>query len=423
MRTTADDTGFRPGALIWLAVATFSMGIDGYVLAGLLPQIATDLNVDAPAAGQLMSVFAATGAIAGPVLGALTGRWERKSTIVLSLTVFVLGNLMVGLAPTYFWAMSGRVISAVGGALLNAVIGSYVIARTPERYRGRALSLVMGGFLFATALGVPVGLVIGQTDWRIPLFLVVAVGAAALVGILIKVRRLHLPPLSLREALSPLTRPAILAVLLVPMGLMCASYLCFTYATLILGPRIGEGYPMIGALFGYGIVSLVGNIVSGRVTDRRGPVAVLTVIVATVLAAALLGWAGLMLPGIAGAVAGLAWFLVCAFFNGGSGVAAQTRLATMVPPAVAALVLALNNSAMMLGSALGSALGGLALAEGAQPDQLLLLSGVVLAVALGVQLATAVVHRRDARARVHVGPIGSGPVGPAEPPVGAVETA
>jgi predicted MFS family arabinose efflux permease len=92
----------------------------------------------------------------------------------------------------------------------------------------------MGGFLFATALGVPVGLVIGQSDWRIPLFLVVGVGAAALVGILAKVRPLHLPPLS-REALSPLTRPAILAVLLVPMGLMCASYLCFTYATLILG--------------------------------------------------------------------------------------------------------------------------------------------------------------------------------------------
>ncbi|MBS1699200.1 MAG: MFS transporter [Actinobacteria bacterium] len=370
------------------------MGIDGYVLAGLLPQISTDLQVDAAAAGQLMSVFAVTGAIAGPVLGALTGRWERKSTIVIALSVFVLGNLLVGLAPTYFWAMTGRVVSAVGGALLNAVIGSYVIARTPEHYRGRALALVMGGFLFATALGVPVGLVLGQADWRIPLFLVVGVGSAALVGIIARVPRLHLPPLSLRAALSPLTRPAILAVLLVPMGLMCASYLCFTYATLILGPRIGEGYPMIGALFGYGIVSLVGNFVSGRVTDRRGPVAVLTVIVATVLAAAVLGWAGLMLPGVAGAVAGLAWFLVSAFFNGGSGVAAQTRLAMMVPPAVAALVLALNNSAMMLGSGLGSAAGGLALATGVLPDQLLLLSGAVLAVALAVQLITAATVRR-----------------------------
>ncbi|WP_345184461.1 MFS transporter [Microbacterium panaciterrae] len=412
MRTNEVEAGFRPGALIWLAVATFSMGIDGYVLAGLLPQIATGLRVDAAAAGQLMSVFAATGALAGPVLGALTGRWERKATIMLALGVFVLGNLLVALAPTYFWAMAGRVVSALGGALLNAVIGSYVIARTPERYRGRALSLVMGGFLFATALGVPIGLAIGQSDWRIPLFLVVGVGAAALVGILLKVPRLTLPPVSLREALSPLTRPAILSVLLVPMGLMCASYLCFTYATLILGPRIGEGYPMIGALFGYGIVSLVGNIVSGRVTDRRGPVAVLTVIVATVLAAALLGWFGLMLPGLAGAVAGLAWFLICAFFNGGSGVTAQTRLATMVSDSVAALVLALNNSAMMLGSALGSALGGIALAAGALPDQLPLLSGAVLGVTLIAHLITVGTLR---------GRAGRGGIGADEPPVGAVE--
>jgi predicted MFS family arabinose efflux permease len=84
----------------------------------------------------------------------------------------------------------------------------------------------------------------------------------------------------------------------------------------------------------------------------------------------------------------------------------------MVPPAVAALVLALNNSAMMLGSALGSALGGVALAVGALPDQLLPLSGAVLAATLGVQLATAAAHRRRDT---------GGPVGVGEPPVGAIE--
>lgn len=371
---------------MWLAVATFSMGIDGYVLAGLLPQIADDLSVGPAAAGQLMAVFALTSALAGPVLGALTGGWERKATIVGALGVFVIGNLVVALAPTYAIAMTGRVVSALGGALLNAVISAYVVAKTPPERRGRALSLVLGGWLTATALGVPLGLLLGQSDWRIPLFLVVAVGSAALVGILLRVPRLRLPPRSLRETLQPLREPRLLAALVVPVGIMCASYLCFTYATLIVGPRVGGGLVMVLVMFCYGLLSLVGNVLTGRLTDRRPPVQVVTGILGLLIASALLGSLGLLLPGALGTVAAIVWFFACAVGNGGSGVPLQARLSAMAPDS-AALVFALNGSAMALGSALGSGLGGAALEIGVAPDRLLLISAVVLAATMLVHLA------------------------------------
>lgn len=371
---------------MWLAVATFSMGIDGYVLAGLLPQIADDLSVGPAAAGQLMAVFALTSALAGPVLGALTGGWERKATIVGALGVFVIGNLVVALAPTYAIAMTGRVVSALGGALLNAVISAYVVAKTPPERRGRALSLVLGGWLTATALGVPLGLLLGQSDWRIPLFLVVAVGSAALVGILLRVPRLRLPPRSLRETLQPLREPRLLAALVVPVGIMCASYLCFTYATLIVGPRVGGGLIMVLVMFCYGLLSLIGNVLTGRLTDRRPPVQVVTGILGLLIASALLGSLGLLLPGALGTVAAIVWFFACAVGNGGSGVPLQARLSAMAPDS-AALVFALNGSAMALGSALGSGLGGAALEIGVTPDRLLLISAVVLAATMLVHLA------------------------------------
>ncbi|GAA1144827.1 MFS transporter [Microbacterium natoriense] len=374
------------GALVWLAVATFSMGIDGYVLAGLLPQIADDLSVGPAAAGQLMAVFALTSALAGPVLSALTGGWERKATIVGALGVFVIGNLVVALAPTYAVAMTGRVVSALGGALLNAVISAYVVAKTPPERRGRALSLILGGWLTATALGVPLGLLLGQSDWRIPLFLVVAVGSAALVGILLRVPRLRLPPRSLRETLQPLREPRLLAALVVPVGIMCASYLCFTYATLIVGPRVGGGLVMVLVMFCYGLLSLVGNVLTGRLTDRRPPVQVVTGILGLLIASALLGSLGLLLPGALGTVAAIVWFFACAVGNGGSGVPLQARLSAMAPDS-AALVFALNGSAMALGSALGSGLGGAALEIGVAPDRLLLISAVVLAATMLVHLA------------------------------------
>ncbi|WP_102193832.1 MFS transporter [Microbacterium aurantiacum] len=387
------------GALLWLAVATFSMGIDGYVLAGLLPQIADDFAVTEAAAGQLMTAFAVTVALAGPLLGALTGRWERKAIILGSLAVFVVGNLIVAVAPTFAWAMTGRVVSALGGGLLNAVIAAYVIAKSPPERRGRALSLVLGGWLAATALGVPIGLVAGQQDWRIPMFMVVGAGSVALIGIVLKVPTLHLPPLSLRESLRPLTQGNILFALLTPAGLMCASYFCFTYATLIFIPRVGDGFGMIAVMFGYGIVSLVGNIISGRLTDRIPPSRVITIIIGSLIVVAAFGSAGLLLPGALGATAAVLWFVGCAFFNGGSGVPLQARLGAMAPES-AAFVLALNGSAMWVGTALGSALGGLALTLGVAPDTLPLLSTGIVGITLLAHLVSVrSVARADARRR------------------------
>ncbi len=385
VKTTDESRPAGVGALLWLALATFSMGIDGYVLAGLLPQIEDDLDISKAAAGQLVAVFALTAAVAGPVLSSVTGRWERKLVISLSLGVFVIGNLMIAVSTSYAMAMSGRVVSAVGGALLSAVVSAYVVAASPPERRGRALAFVLGGFLTATALGVPVGLVIGQDDWRMPLFLVSAVGAVALIGILVNVPRLHLPALTLRQTLSPLARPAVIGAVLVATGIMCASYLCFTYAAYIFEPRVGKGEPIIAAMFGYGMVSLGGNILSGRVTDRVGPTRVIGLIIGILIAVALLGTAGLLLPGAAGAVAAFAWFFGCAFFNGGSGVALQSRLGDIAPESMS-LVLALNGSGMQLGSALGGMLGGLLLASGVAPDGLLPASAVVLAVTLGLHL-------------------------------------
>lgn len=380
-------------ALLWLALATFAMGIDGYVLTGLLPQIASDLDVDVAAAGQLLSMFALTSAVAGPLLGAATGGWERKGTISASLIVFVLGNLLVAVADTYFWAMTGRVVSAVGAALLTAVVSSYVVAKTPPERRGRALSLVLGGWLAATALGVPFGLLIGQDDWRLPLFLVSAVGAVAWIGILIWVPRLRLPAQTLAVTLSPLRQPRVIGGILVASGIMCASYICFTYAALIIGPRIDAGIGMVAALFGYGVVSLVGNVVAGRIIDRAAPVRVLTVILVVLIAVAILGALGLLLPGIAGGVAAIVWFLACAFFNGGTGVSLQTRLTAMAPES-ATLVLALNASGCSLGTALGGILGGAFLAVGFGADTLLPVSAVILVATLALHLLVARSERR-----------------------------
>ncbi|GAB2686573.1 MFS transporter [Kribbella swartbergensis] len=382
--------------LMWLAVALFSTGIDGYVLAGLLPAIADDLNVVEAAAGQLVSVFALTAALAAPLLSTMTSRWERRRTIALSLGVFVLGNLIVGVAPTYAVALGGRIVAALGGCLLNAAVTGYVLALTPAKDHGKALSFVLGGWMAATALGVPVGLVLGQSSWRFPMILVAIVGTIALAGILLKLPRLHLPSGTLAERLRPLGQPRLLAGLLVTVGILCSSYTCFTYATLILRPAFPAEWMMILIMFGYGLASMLGNAVTGRLTDRFTALRVLTVVLAGLLLDAVLGALafGVVPVGAVLGVAGLVWFFSAGIGNGGAAVPQQARLAALAPES-ASIVMALNGSAISLGVALGGGLGGITLAAGAPPHGLLVVAAGIMALTLSLHLIVAKSRRYD----------------------------
>ena len=384
---------YRP--LIWLAVAAFSTGIDGYVLAGLLPAIADDLNVVPAVAGQLMSAFALTSALAAPLLSTVTSRWERRRTIAIALAVFVLGNLIVAAAPNYPVALGGRIVAALGGCLLNAAVSAYVIALTPAKDHGKGLSFVLGGWMAATALGVPVGLVIGQSNWRFPMILVAVVGSVALVGILLKLPRLHLPSATLAERLRPLGQPRLLAGLLVTTGILCSSYTCFTYASLILHRAFPAEWMMILIMFGYGLASMLGNAVTGRLADRFTPLRVLTVVLVGLFTNAVLGALAFRLAPLGVlAVAGLVWFFAAGIGNGGAAVPQQARLAAFAPDS-AAIVMALNGSAISLGAALGGGLGGVTLAAASSPYDLLAVAAVVLALTLTLHLIVARTRQYD----------------------------
>jgi predicted MFS family arabinose efflux permease len=143
-----------------------------------------------------------------------------------------------------------------------------------------------------------------------------------------------------------------------------------------------HGWMIIVIMFGYGLASMLGNAVTGRLADRFTPVRVLTIWLIGLLVNAVVGAVSI---GTATAgtlvVLGLLWFFVAGIGNGGAAVPQQARLASMAPDS-AAIVMALNGSAISLGSALGGALGGVTLAAGNQPSRLLIVAAAVLAATL-----------------------------------------
>jgi predicted MFS family arabinose efflux permease len=143
------------------AVPLVAVGTDGFVFAGLLPAIGSDLDITTAAAGQLITVFAIAYALAMPILGALTGNVDRRRILLAGLAVFIAGNVATALATDFGFALAARVLTALGGALITPQASAVAAAIAPPERRGRYLAVIMGGLTAATALGVPLGTLIG----------------------------------------------------------------------------------------------------------------------------------------------------------------------------------------------------------------------------------------------------------------------
>ena len=113
MNNTTHPTSLAP--LYWLALGTFAVGTESFMIAGLLPDIATDLHTSIVATGQLVTVFALAYALSSPILTALTGAFHRRTLMILSLSAFTVANIFAWAAQNYWELMAARILLAVVG--------------------------------------------------------------------------------------------------------------------------------------------------------------------------------------------------------------------------------------------------------------------------------------------------------------------
>ena len=106
---------------IWaMVLGAFAMGADEFIVAGVVREIAQGLNVSYSAVGALESVYALGVAVGAPVLTAIGTRFGRRSMLLLTTGVFLVGNIVSALGPNYETIMAGRIISATAhGAFLG----------------------------------------------------------------------------------------------------------------------------------------------------------------------------------------------------------------------------------------------------------------------------------------------------------------
>ncbi|ADW69155.1 MFS transporter [Granulicella tundricola] len=378
--------------LLALAVSAFAIGTSEFIIMGLLPDLAHSFQVSIPKAGILISGYALSVTLGSPFLALALARLDRKRALLILMGVFIAGNILCALAPTYSLLLVARILTALcHGAFFGA--GSIVAANlVPKSERAQAIALMFSGLTIANVLGVPAGTALGQwLGWRFAFWALVPIGVIAAIGLWKMVPSQPAEIIHLKHEFHAVLRPQVQLVLTLSTLSSVALFCVFAYIAPILEavthlpPHIVS---WVLVVFGVGIT--LGNLIGGRLSDWK-PMGVILGGMATLIVLFLL--MPLTQPH---AAAEIAMVFVWGFVHFGAGAPLQARIVDRAKGAPN-LASTLNQGAFNLGNALGAAMGGLMLTYGLSYQRLPLGAAAVCCLALAVALVALKLERNEAR--------------------------
>ncbi|WP_329619866.1 MFS transporter [Streptomyces sp. NBC_01255] len=379
-----------PLALLALAVGAFGIGTTEFVVMGLLPGIAADYGVSIPAAGLLVTGYALGVVVGAPLLTVLGNKVSRKRMLMLLMGLFVLGNLVSALAPSFGMMLTGRVIASLAhGSFFG--IGSVVAAGlvAPDKKAG-AIATMFTGLTVANIVGVPLGTFIGQAvGWRTTFAIVALLGVIGLLGIARLVPAMPRPEgTHLRRELKAFRNPQVLLAMAMTVLGFGGVFAAITY----IAPMMTEvaGYSdgavtWLLVLFGVGM--FLGNLLGGRYADR----ALMPLLYAS------LGGLAIVLALFTVAAHDKILAAIAILLVGALGFATVPPLQKRVldqAHGAPTLASAVNIGAFNLGNALAAWLGGLVIAAGYGYTAPNWVGALLAAAALGLAIWSAALERR-----------------------------
>lgn len=349
-----------PPTVYLLGVTLFSLVTAEFMIAGMMPSLATAFSVSLAQVGNLIAFYALGMALGGPpvTLLLLSKGVSNKQALVGLLAVYVIAGALAAAAQSYLILAFARVVMGVASAVCIGLCMTVCASLVDAHARGRAISVVLAGLMLSPVIGVPTTSWIEQHyGWRASSWLVVAFALACTA---LAARRLpsHASggEAGLRQQLADLRNRPLWAAYVTSGLIIGATFAAFSYCTPIL-IQAGIAPHLIAPLLAlYGIANLLGNLVVGRMADHS-----------PIKAA---GW-GLALMVLVLSGFGLAadhlWLNVIFFVALGlTGVALNPAMVARVMNAAepGALVNIVHTSVITAGLAVGSWAGGAAIDAG-----------------------------------------------------------
>lgn len=346
-----------------LAIGTFAIGTDLFMIAGILPVISRDLHVSLSATGALITVFAVVSAVSAPILASLLGQSDRRFIAMMSMFVFALANLFGAISTSYAFLFMSRIIAAGAAAIYTPCATAIAVVNVTHEHRGKAISMVTGGLTVSLVFGVPIGTLLAHlVSWRTTYLFVALVALFSLPGIRFLFPCVEIASCpNIRKRLSPLSNPSLAITLAQTTIVIAGTFVVYTYLGAFISRYLTSSPSDISLfLLLYGGGAIVGNFAGGRIIDRLG--ANLVAIIAVAGMAIVLSM--LSFIGVSHLSDRTAFILFGASLVSWASIgwafspAQYARIAQLTTSANnMQIVFALNGSALQLGIALGALCG------------------------------------------------------------------
>lgn len=354
---------------VWLlALGTFAVGTDSFVISGLLNQLAHDLSIDLDTAGNVVSSYSLAYGLSAPFLAALTARIRKDRVVLMALAGFAVANALCAVAPSYHTLIAARILTGFAAGLYTPT--GYALAASiarPER-KASAMAAVALGITVSFVAGVPLGMVVGSYfGWHATFWLICSLSLIAFATIGLRPPRgltAGVSKLGLAARFTPLVHARTLLALLPTLLFTAGTISTYTYLGAMLRAHEFPAGTVVVYYFLFGMGGLLGTQVGGRVIDRFGPIRLLFLFLVIGILNTALFQSSLAILAALGATTFMLHFNLWLLIIG------QQRRLIKLSPEHTDVVLALNNSCIYVGIAVGSAIGGLIIAQGFGLDRI-----------------------------------------------------
>lgn len=343
---------------IWiLTIDMFALGMDAYIVAGLIPSISKSFNKSSSAIGQGVTVFTLFFSISAPIFSTILAKSPVKKILIIAFSIFTLANIITAISMNYMLYIVSRAIAGLGAGVFSPIAISASNHLVSEKHKGKAIAFTVGGMSVGTVIGVPLGLEIANiSNWRFAMLVIIVISFIALISISILMPKFKIEaPPNLKDRFQLFLNKHVLRVISVTLCAAIASLGLYTYLADIIKTNT-DTKNLTHYLTAWGIGGLIGSFGIGFIIDRFKNTRFVMLIILILLALSF----GLIPISINLPILGLIPFILWGAM-GWATQAPQQHILLKKHPEYGGSAVALNSSINYLGSAMGSAIGGIIL--------------------------------------------------------------